>query len=87
MELPFINYTGLHPDDRSVGLPTGILPIGFAANSLLFAAAWLLLIPAPAKLRRLYRTRHNRCPSCNYDLHATPPNSPCPECGTQNRLP
>ncbi|MFM9957437.1 MAG: hypothetical protein ACKVZJ_05145 [Phycisphaerales bacterium] len=27
------------------------------------------------------------CPNCNYDLTATPPTSPCPECGTKRPAP
>jgi hypothetical protein len=49
-----------------------------------FLALLLVLLPA-ARLSSLYRARRRRarvglCPSCGYDLRATP--GRCPECGT-----
>lgn len=49
-------------------------------------AHWTLLLPLLLLLtwltrsRRLHPTRHGLCPTCGYDLRATP--NRCPECGT-----
>jgi hypothetical protein len=54
--------------------------LGSASHWLLIAP--LLVLPAArtaAWLRRLARRRHGQCPSCGYDLRATPER--CPECG------
>jgi hypothetical protein len=54
--------------------------ISFPYWSLFFAVSagpWLLL--SPAILRSHRRRRRGLCPSCGYDLRATP--GRCPECG------
>ena len=66
-------------------LPYQPLWIGFAINSILFAAVarclghgfWTIY------LRSLHRRRHRagRCPSCNYNCEGLPPGAVCPECG------
>ena len=59
------------------------LSFHFWCPTLLFALA-----PAVWLLRRLLRHRRhsaNLCPTCGYDLRATPDR--CPECGTQSNLP
>jgi hypothetical protein len=51
--------------------------------SLLFAIApaiWLI-----KRLRRSSRLSSNRCPTCGYDMRATP--NRCPECGTPAVIP
>ena len=81
---------------RFSGIPTArgdlrcrIIPLrpvwsGLAANTGIFAGAWLLAILIPTAVRRAMRRRRGRCYHCGYDLRATPPGSPCPECGRPN---
>lgn len=56
------------------------IPLGFAANTLIFAAAFAVPLVALPALRRRLRARRMRCPSCNYDLRGLPTPT-CPECG------
>jgi hypothetical protein len=65
-------------------LPLRPLFPNFLFDTLLFAASWLALLLIPGALRRALRKRRNHCPNCNYDLRATPPPQPCPECGQIN---
>jgi hypothetical protein len=62
-------------------LPIGPIPIGFSLNSAFFAAAWWAALMISRRTWRRLRTPPGLCPHCRYDLHATPPDSPCPECG------
>jgi hypothetical protein len=62
-------------------LPTRIHPLPFVANTTLHAAALWALFLLPARLRQTLRKRKGHCPHCNYDLRATLPSQPCPECG------
>lgn len=51
-------------------------------NALVFTLLLALAIEAITFTRQRYRLRRGVCPHCRYDLQHTPPNSPCPECGT-----
>jgi hypothetical protein len=53
-----------------VGVPWVVVALPFAALPAARASAWI---------RRRNRTARNACPSCGYDLRATPDR--CPECG------
>ena len=61
--------------------PTGVNPLGLAANTLLYAAAWLLPLIGVGRARAMWRRRKGRCAVCAYDLRGQV--SPgCPECGS-----
>ncbi len=53
---------------------------GFAANTLIYAAALGLLIHGPFALRALRRTRHGLCPACAYPRGES---DVCSECGKE----
>lgn len=55
--------------------------LGLLGNTFLYAAAWASLLIIIPMLLRANRRRRGLCPACAYDLRATPPGSPCPECG------
>lgn len=61
----------------------------YLANTLidgtLLAASIFLSILAVRAVRAKRRTRKGLCPHCAYDLRATPPNQPCPECGQRRK--
>jgi hypothetical protein len=50
---------------------------------------WALFLPLGATAAWLWRLdrkpKPGRCPRCRYDLFATPPTAPCPECGEGGR--
>jgi hypothetical protein len=60
---------------------------GLLIDSALYAALWWLLLVSLARARRNLRRRRNHCERCNYDLRATPPDQPCPECGQPRAKP
>ena len=62
-------------------VPLQPLWLPFCANVFVMSATVLLSRAFLACLRHGYRRRHGLCPICAYDLRATPPASPCPECG------
>ncbi|MBX3359113.1 MAG: hypothetical protein KF745_11890 [Phycisphaeraceae bacterium] len=57
----------------------------FAANAAIYTAFLMLATWATrssfSALRSIPRRSRGLCPACAYDLRATPPGSPCPECG------
>lgn len=63
-----------------------IMPVwaGLAGDTLIFAAAWWLLLLAPRPLRAGLRRRRGRCPACAYDLRRDLAGG-CPECGWNRR--
>ncbi|MEE9129212.1 MAG: hypothetical protein V3T84_04275 [Phycisphaerales bacterium] len=57
-------------------------PFGFLVNSLLYAAAFWLLVGGPREVRRWLRKRRGLCIKCGYDLRGTE-HEVCPECGAR----
>jgi hypothetical protein len=55
-----------------------VIPLGFAINSILYAAILWLLLGGPFALRRVARVRHGLCPNCAYPMGGSPT---CTECG------
>lgn len=54
---------------------------GFVADTIFYGVVWWVFLLALAAWTRRRRRRAGRCVHCRYDLRATPPNLPCPECG------
>lgn len=68
------------------GFPTGLLPLGFAANTTIYATAWFALLAVPGFIRRRIAKRRNLCSNCGYDLSGLGIRDTCPECGTRAEL-
>lgn len=68
-------------EEDSVVIPTRPIWYGLLADLASHAALWSVPLLGIPLLRRRFRGRLGRCTHCNYDLHATPPDQPCPECG------
>lgn len=64
-------------------LPTRVLPVGFVANSLIFATVLACCFLACQAFRRRHRTKRGQCVSCKYQMGALPS---CPECGTPSPI-
>jgi hypothetical protein len=66
----------------NVRLPLAIRPLGFAINTIFYAAILWLGWVAPGKVRRLVRVRQHRCPACGFIIApGTCANGLCSECG------
>ena len=67
--------------------PTGVVPLGFLVDSLVFTAVWLAVLPVIARVsRRLFSRRserrsRNECAGCGYSLAGLNGAAACPECG------
>jgi hypothetical protein len=74
---------GFNPAFRpgALYLPTRPLPLGFALNTLFYAAVVLGVVEFVAFARRRVRRGRGRCPSCGYDRAGLAEGSACPECG------
>lgn len=75
----------LRPDElrslcawRADYLPTSPMPLGFAVNSLLFAAIPAAPVFLLGPIRRALRLRAGLCPRCKYPIGPSPV---CTECG------
>ena len=74
---------GRFPGPYTLAVPTGLIPSGFAINTVLYAAAWWVLLVGLARCRAWNRQRRGLCVKCTYDLRGLEPSMPCPECGRQ----
>jgi hypothetical protein len=73
---------GAAPRDPDEGaIPLRPLPLGLAANTLLYAAPPFIVLAAIPAARRALRRRRGLCPVCGYDRRGLGGASPCPECG------
>lgn len=79
-EMPAIRSADI---SRTTILWSGWVHNAISMSSLLVLAASLSLVPR--RLREHRRRCEGLCPTCAYDLIATPPGSPCPECGAISR--
>lgn len=64
----------------STWLPIEPIPIGFAANTLLYATPFWFAFGGFRELRRFLRLRAGLCPACKYPIGASPV---CTECGAE----
>lgn len=73
------------PAPRIRNLPLTPIWKGYLANSLFYAAVWLIIGLAATcstrVARRTLRRRRGLCTRCAYDLKGLTPGTPCPECG------
>jgi hypothetical protein len=62
--------------------PVAPLPLGFAADSMVFGGGLQAVWAGPGLVRSWGRRRAGRCPACGYDRTALTLGRPCPECGS-----
>lgn len=75
-----ISVASLRNPSREIALPVHVMPVGFALNSLVFAAVLWILLVAPLKLRQRSRLQRGLCPACAYPIGES---AVCTECGKQ----
>jgi hypothetical protein len=71
----------MRPNQHCDGIPTRILPVGFAINTLFAMGLLLGLVEGLAFARRRARRAKGLCPSCGYDRGGLAKDAACPECG------
>jgi hypothetical protein len=79
-EYRLIRNDGIDIPSRDTSLPTRILPVGFALNTLYYATVLLGVVEGVAFARRVRRGK-GRCPACGYDRAGLAEGAGCPECG------
>ena len=62
-------------------LPLHPIWLGFAINTVFYAALLWIVTLGPGTARRIIRRKQGRCINCGYDLRHADHNA-CPECGT-----
>lgn len=72
------NNRGSTPE---IAVPVGVMPVGFAANTCVFAMAWWALLRGVQCVRRQSRDARGLCARCTYDLRGLDAGATCPECG------
>jgi len=80
-----LEWTSAARKCESLLLPLHPIWSGYFMNSLAWGLPLFALSFIPPALRRSLRRRRGLCSACAYDLCATPPGSPCPECGARPR--
>ena len=71
-----------HLNISALKLPTRVLPLGFALNTLFYAAVLLGVVEGVAFARRRARRGKGRCPACGYHPAGLAEGAACPECGS-----
>lgn len=71
------------PGDYCVGVPCGVLPLGFALDTLLIGGLIFGLVKAPSSWRRRQRLKMGLCAWCGYNRSGVAETAPCPECGRE----
>ncbi len=81
-----------YPQEFPSALPSGILPLGFALNTLVYTSAWGSMVGLPfmtIRAVRMYRarqrSRRHACLACGYPRIGLAAAAACPECGEQAR--
>jgi hypothetical protein len=64
-----------------IAVPRGVMPVGFAVNSVFFALAWWALLRGVQCVHRQGRDARGLCTRCAYDLRGLDAGATCPECG------
>jgi len=63
-------------------IPNHVLVVGFAINTIFYAAMLVILFYGPGKVRRFVRVRRGRCPACGFIIApGTCASGLCSECG------
>ena len=70
--------------DDTAHIPTGMIPLAFAANSLIYACGFWLLAVGARWARSAVRRRRGRCPHCGHHQDPAAQHERCPECGKTN---
>lgn len=70
-------------DPNKAFVPTHVLPLGFATDTVILGAIVWVLVAIPFALRRRRRTRRGLCARCAYPVGAS---DVCTECGARVKV-